>query len=106
MPDALAGRDVLGRGQTGSGKTLAFGLPMLARLAAGGRARPHQPKALILVPTRELAMQVNDALMPLAKSVGALPEDRRRRRAVRPPDRRAASAASTCSSPPRAGSAT
>ncbi|MEV1288249.1 DEAD/DEAH box helicase [Micromonospora sp. NPDC049679] len=70
VPDALAGRDVLGRGQTGSGKTLAFGLPVLARVSAGGRARPLHPKALILVPTRELAMQVNDALMPLGKSVG------------------------------------
>ncbi|GID95613.1 DEAD/DEAH box helicase [Amorphoplanes digitatis] len=70
MPDALAGRDVLGRGQTGSGKTLAFGLPLLARVAQGGRALPHQPKALILVPTRELAMQVADALMPLGRSVG------------------------------------
>jgi superfamily II DNA/RNA helicase len=70
MPDALAGRDVLGRGQTGSGKTLAFGLPLLTRVAAGGRARPHHPKALILVPTRELAMQVNDALIPLGRAVG------------------------------------
>jgi superfamily II DNA/RNA helicase len=70
IPDALAGRDVLGRGQTGSGKTLAFGLPLLTRVAQGGRARPHFPKALILVPTRELAMQVADALMPLGRSVG------------------------------------
>jgi len=70
IPDALVGRDVLGRGQTGSGKTLAFGLPLLTRVAKGGRARPHQPKALILVPTRELAMQVADALMPLGRSVG------------------------------------
>jgi superfamily II DNA/RNA helicase len=70
VPDALAGRDVLGRGQTGSGKTLAFGLPLLTRVAAGGRARPHHPKALILVPTRELAMQVADALMPLGRAVG------------------------------------
>ncbi|MEU4419452.1 DEAD/DEAH box helicase [Actinoplanes sp. NPDC024001] len=70
VPDALAGRDVLGRGQTGSGKTLAFGLPVLARTAQGGRARPHHPKALILVPTRELAMQVADSLMPIGRSVG------------------------------------
>jgi superfamily II DNA/RNA helicase len=70
IPDALAGRDVLGRGRTGSGKTLAFGLPMLTRLAASGRATPHHPKALVLVPTRELAMQVNDALTPLAKALG------------------------------------
>ncbi|MBE1485727.1 DEAD/DEAH box helicase [Plantactinospora soyae] len=70
VPDALAGRDVLGRGQTGSGKTLAFGLPVLTRVAAGPRARPNHPRALILVPTRELAMQVNDALMPLGRAVG------------------------------------
>jgi superfamily II DNA/RNA helicase len=70
IPDALAGRDVLGRGQTGSGKTLAFGLPLLARVAQSGRAVPHHPKALILVPTRELAMQVADALMPLGRAVG------------------------------------
>ncbi|MEH0845162.1 DEAD/DEAH box helicase [Micromonospora sp. CPCC 205711] len=70
VPDALAGRDVLGRGQTGSGKTLAFGLPIIARLAERNRARPMHPRALVLVPTRELAMQVNDALMPLGKAVG------------------------------------
>ncbi len=70
LPDALAGRDVLGRGQTGSGKTLAFGLAVLSRLAEGKPARPHHPRALIMVPTRELAMQVADALRPLAKAVG------------------------------------
>ena len=69
IPDALAGKDVLGRGQTGSGKTLAFGLPMLARLA-GGRARSRKPRSLILVPTRELAMQVSDSLEPLVHVVG------------------------------------
>ena len=69
IPDALAGKDVLGRGQTGSGKTLAFGLPVLARLT-GTKSRPKLPRALVLVPTRELAMQVNDALLPLAKAVG------------------------------------
>jgi superfamily II DNA/RNA helicase len=70
IPDALAGRDVLGRAQTGSGKTLAFGLPMLARLAAGGRSGRRRPKGLVLVPTRELALQVHDALAPLARTVG------------------------------------
>ena len=70
IPDGLAGRDVLARARTGSGKTLAFGLPLLARLAAGRRAAPNRPLALVLVPTRELAMQVNDALTPLAKAVG------------------------------------
>ena len=94
VPDVLAGRDVLGRGQTGSGKTLAFGLPTLARLALSGRGRssnsrgnrrgsdgtgadrpqprsaPRRPRALILVPTRELAAQVTDALVPLGHTLG------------------------------------
>jgi superfamily II DNA/RNA helicase len=70
IPDALAGLDVLARARTGSGKTLAFGLPLLARIAAGPRVAPRRPRALVLVPTRELAMQVNDALVPLAKAVG------------------------------------
>jgi superfamily II DNA/RNA helicase len=69
LPDALAGRDVLGRAQTGSGKTLAFGLAILTRLD-GGNARPLKPRALVLVPTRELALQVADALIPLAKPQG------------------------------------
>ncbi|GAA3004317.1 DEAD/DEAH box helicase [Streptomyces fulvorobeus] len=69
LPNSLAGRDVLGRGRTGSGKTLAFGLALLAR-TAGLRAEPRQPLGLILVPTRELAQQVTDALTPYARSVG------------------------------------
>ncbi|MFG2138587.1 DEAD/DEAH box helicase [Streptomyces sp. NPDC048650] len=68
VPNALAGRDVLGRGRTGSGKTLAFGLPLLAR-TAGRRAEPKQPLALILVPTRELAQQVTEALAPYADAL-------------------------------------
>ncbi|MFM9444892.1 DEAD/DEAH box helicase [Streptomyces acidiscabies] len=68
LPNSLAGRDVLGRGRTGSGKTLAFGLALLAR-TAGRRAEPRQPLALVLVPTRELAQQVTDALAPYARSV-------------------------------------
>ncbi|MFF1589004.1 DEAD/DEAH box helicase [Streptomyces sp. NPDC058286] len=68
LPNSLAGRDVLGRGRTGSGKTLAFGLALLAR-TAGQRAEPRQPLGLILVPTRELAQQVSDALTPYARSV-------------------------------------
>ncbi|MGW2914629.1 DEAD/DEAH box helicase [Streptomyces asoensis] len=68
LPDTLAGRDALGRGRTGSGKTLAFGLALLAR-TAGQRAEPRQPLALVLVPTRELAQQVTDALSPYARSV-------------------------------------
>jgi len=70
IPDALAGRDVLGRGQTGSGKTFAFGLPTLARLAAGDRALARRPRALVLTPTRELAMQISDALEPYVHVMG------------------------------------
>ncbi|MFG2983043.1 DEAD/DEAH box helicase [Streptomyces sp. NPDC048258] len=68
LPNSLAGRDVLGRGRTGSGKTLAFGLALLAR-TAGLRAEPRQPLALVLVPTRELAQQVTDALTPYARAL-------------------------------------
>ncbi|MFJ3811071.1 DEAD/DEAH box helicase [Streptomyces sp. NPDC090073] len=68
LSDALKGRDVLGRGRTGSGKTLAFGLPLLTR-TAGRRAEPKQPLALILVPTRELAQQVTEALAPYAEAL-------------------------------------
>ncbi|MEV8527092.1 DEAD/DEAH box helicase [Streptomyces sp. NPDC052000] len=68
LPNSLAGRDILGRGRTGSGKTLAFGLALLAR-TAGRRAEPKAPLALVLVPTRELAQQVTDALTPYATSV-------------------------------------
>jgi superfamily II DNA/RNA helicase len=68
LPNSLAGRDVLGRGRTGSGKTLAFGLALLAR-TAGQRAEPRQPLALVLVPTRELAQQVTDALTPYARNL-------------------------------------
>ncbi|WP_406472960.1 DEAD/DEAH box helicase [Streptomyces platensis] len=68
LPHALAGRDVLGRGRTGSGKTLAFGLPLLVR-TAGRRAQPKEPLALILVPTRELAQQVTEALAPYADAL-------------------------------------
>jgi superfamily II DNA/RNA helicase len=69
IPDAMAGADVLGRARTGSGKTLAFGLPIISRLA-GSRSRPCHPRALIVVPTRELANQVARALQPVAASVG------------------------------------
>nr|WP_202501518.1 DEAD/DEAH box helicase [Streptomyces sp. SID5785] len=68
LPPALAGRDVLGRGRTGSGKTLAFGLGVLAR-TAGRRAQPKEPLALVLVPTRELAQQVSEALTPYAEAL-------------------------------------
>ena len=69
LPDALAGRDVVGKAITGSGKTLAFGLPLMARLT---KARPRKPVALILVPTRELAAQVQ-------KEIAQLTDDRGRR---------------------------
>ncbi|MEU0523397.1 DEAD/DEAH box helicase [Streptomyces niveus] len=68
LPNSLAGRDVLGRGRTGSGKTLAFGLALLVR-TAGQRAQPKQPLALVLVPTRELAQQVTDALTPYSRAL-------------------------------------
>ena len=70
LPDALAGRDVLGRGRTGSGKTYAFLLPLVARLSDGGTARPKAPRALIVAPTRELVSQIDQALAPLAKAAG------------------------------------
>jgi superfamily II DNA/RNA helicase len=77
VADALAGRDVCGKAKTGSGKTLAFGVPLLQRAKAtqegrGPRAatRPAKPLALVLLPTRELAVQVHDVLAPLAKKIG------------------------------------
>ena len=63
LPDALAGRDVCGKAPTGSGKTLAFGIPLVQR---PGRAKPRRPRALVLVPTRELAAQVQKELALLA----------------------------------------
>jgi superfamily II DNA/RNA helicase len=71
LPDALAGRDVLGRAQTGSGKTLAFGLPLLTRLAGSReRRRERAPRGLVLVPTRELAEQVAGVLGPFGQRIG------------------------------------
>src|SRR3954451_16781194 len=70
LPDAMAGRDVLGRGRTGSGKTYAFLLPLVTRLSNGPRPRPGAPRALILAPTRELVRQIEVALAPLAKAAG------------------------------------
>jgi superfamily II DNA/RNA helicase len=69
LPDALAGRDVLGRGQTGSGKTLGFALPLVAGLA-DGYTSAGRPRGLVLVPTRELASQVQGVLAPLARAMG------------------------------------
>jgi len=78
IPDVLAGRDVLGRGRTGSGKTIAFGAPLVERLlamsagAAKGTRREfgRAPRALILAPTRELALQIDRTVQPIAQSVG------------------------------------
>jgi superfamily II DNA/RNA helicase len=66
IPDGIAGRDVCGKAKTGSGKTLAFGLPLLMRV---GRGAERRPRALVLVPTRELATQVAEVLAPLATTV-------------------------------------
>jgi superfamily II DNA/RNA helicase len=69
LPDALAGRDILGRGRTGSGKTLAFSIPLAAGLA-GGFTSAGRPRGLVLAPTRELASQVQAVLTPLAQAMG------------------------------------
>ncbi|TDT61734.1 DEAD/DEAH box helicase [Frigoribacterium sp. PhB116] len=74
IPDVLAGRDVLGRGRTGSGKTIAFGAPLVEKLmennGAKNRKMGRRPRALILAPTRELAMQIDRTVQPIARSVG------------------------------------
>ncbi|QHC56402.1 superfamily II DNA/RNA helicase [Rathayibacter tanaceti] len=74
IPEVLAGKDVLGRGRTGSGKTIAFGAPVVERLmennGAKGRKPGRAPRALILAPTRELAMQIDRTIQPIARSVG------------------------------------
>ncbi|BDU10168.1 hypothetical protein AINA4_00890 [Aurantimicrobium sp. INA4] len=74
IPDVLSGKDVLGRGKTGSGKTIAFGSPVVERLMEnnGGKDRKQgrPPRALILAPTRELAMQIDRTVQPIARSVG------------------------------------
>jgi superfamily II DNA/RNA helicase/cold shock CspA family protein len=67
LPDALAGRDILGRAPTGSGKTLAFGIPLVVGSAKGTRRRPT---SLVLSPTRELAEQIAAELAPLARAEG------------------------------------
>src|SRR5215467_7235168 len=69
VPDALAGADILGRARTGSGKTLGFCIPLVARLD-GGHTSAGRPRGLVLVPTRELARQVQNVLRPLARAVG------------------------------------
>jgi superfamily II DNA/RNA helicase len=74
IPDVLKGKDVLGRGKTGSGKTIAFGAPLVERLmenmGGAGRKPGRKPRALILAPTRELAMQIDRTVQPIARSVG------------------------------------
>nr|BFF16255.1 DEAD/DEAH box helicase [Microbacterium flavescens] len=74
IPDVIAGKDVLGRGRTGSGKTIAFGAPLVEKLMEnnGGKNRKmgRRPRALILAPTRELAMQIDRTVQPIARSVG------------------------------------
>ena len=73
--DALAGRDVCGKAKTGSGKTLGFGLPMLQRIADTDRLAvreggPARPRGLVLLPTRELCVQVHEVLEPLGAALG------------------------------------
>ena len=71
IPDALSGRDVLGRGRTGSGKTIAFGAPLVQRLGSKGSLRKGRaPRALVLAPTRELAQQIDRTVRPLARALG------------------------------------
>jgi superfamily II DNA/RNA helicase len=74
IPDVLAGKDVLGRGKTGSGKTIAFGAPLVERLMENGGGKNRRPgrlpRALILAPTRELALQIDRTVQPIARSVG------------------------------------
>ncbi len=74
IPDVLSGRDVLGRGRTGSGKTIAFGAPLVERLMEDGggkrRAMGRKPRALIMAPTRELALQIDRTVQPIARAVG------------------------------------
>jgi superfamily II DNA/RNA helicase len=69
LPDALAGLDILGQGRTGSGKTLGYSLPLVARLACG-HTMACRPRGLVLVPTRELASQVQEVMLPLAQAMG------------------------------------
>ncbi|MBN6777079.1 DEAD/DEAH box helicase [Pseudoclavibacter alba] len=77
IPDVLGGRDVLGRGRTGSGKTIAFGAPLVERLLLmrgddrnARRRIGRSPRALIVAPTRELALQIDRTIQPIARSVG------------------------------------
>jgi ATP-dependent RNA helicase DeaD len=71
IPQLTAGRDLIGQAATGTGKTAAFALPILDRLASGGSRGTTAPMALVLVPTRELAMQVSEALHKYGRELGA-----------------------------------
>ena len=105
LPDALAGRDLLGRGQTGSGKTLAFGLAVLARLA-GDRSRPA-PSPWAGPGTHPRARHPGHRRAPAVRQgARAVRRRRRGRHVLQPPVQRAAAAASTSSSPPPAASPT
>ncbi|MBJ7272009.1 MAG: DEAD/DEAH box helicase [Ilumatobacteraceae bacterium] len=68
IPVALTGQDLCGRARTGSGKTLAFGVPIIERVTQ--KASPRKPRGVVLVPTRELAVQVTDVLAPIAVHCG------------------------------------
>ena len=74
IPAVLEGRDVLGRGRTGSGKTIAFGAPLVESILQSQRGQRREfgraPKAIILAPTRELALQIDRTVQPIARSVG------------------------------------
>ena len=71
LPDSLTGRDVLGRGRTGSGKTIAFALPLITRLSTDRQhTKANRPRGLVLLPTRELAAQVESTIEPLARAAG------------------------------------
>ena len=96
LPDALGGLDILAESPTGSGKTLAFGLPLVERTAG----RNALPGALVLVPTRELALQIAADIEPLAAVKGLKVDDRLRRRADRAPDRPGAQGATSSSRRP------
>jgi superfamily II DNA/RNA helicase len=74
IPEIIGGRDVLARGRTGSGKTIAFGAPLVENVLKAGAGKKREfgrkPKALILAPTRELALQIDRTIQPIARSVG------------------------------------
>ena len=116
IADALEGRDVCGKAKTGSGKTLAFGLPMLQRLLGSlagpdglvpqKKGHPARPRGLVLLPTRELAVQVYDVLRPLAEAARHPAGRRLRRGRHRAADADSSARAARSSSRRRVGSST